>query len=182
MGTGGPANRRSDRSRPRRVRENRLGRAGARPLCVDGGPAPRARRRRSRAHPRGAVRPRNGPQSEHRAAGLAEDLRSASRRLQPRQRLEPSGRSRAGEDAAAGTPGLHRGVKAAGRARTRAEPARPDPRLSGAARRAGRGADPPRRGLRTRGGRPRSAAPRHGLPDRPRSGHRQAVAAERSAV
>ena len=48
--------------------------------------------------------------------------------------------------------------------------------------RARRGAEPRRRGLRPGGSRPRSAAPGQGLPDRPRSGQRKAVAAERSAV
>ena len=51
------------------------------PLLVDGGAAPRARRRRPRACPRRTVRPGDGPQPEHRAARLAEDLRPAARRL-----------------------------------------------------------------------------------------------------
>ena len=42
----------------------------------------------------------------------------------------------AGKGAAAGPLGLHRGIEAAGRARTRSRPARPDPRLPAAARRA----------------------------------------------
>ena len=81
-----------------------------------------------------------------------------------------------------GPPGLHRGVEAAGGPRARSRPARVDPRLPGAARRARRGAEPRRRGLRPGGSRLRSAAPRQGLRHRPRSGQRKAVAAERSAV
>ena len=41
-----------------------------------------------------------GKSLKHRAARLAEDLRPAARRLQPRERLEPAGRPGAGEDAA----------------------------------------------------------------------------------
>ena len=81
-----------------------------------------------------------------------------------------------------GHPGLHRGIEAAGRARARSRPAQTDPRLPGAARRARRGAEPRRRGLRPGGSRPRSAPPRQGLSDRPRSGQRKAVAAEGRAV
>ena len=182
VGAGRPADRRADRSRARRVREDGVGGTGAGPLRVDGGPAPRARRRCPLARPRRAVRPGDGSQPEHRAARLAEDLRPAARRLQPRERLEPPGRPGAGQSAAAGPSRLHRGVEAAGRPRARRRPARVDPRLPGAARRAGRGAEPRRRGLRPGGRRPRSAAPGQELRHRPRSGQRKAVAAERSAV
>ena len=58
-----------------------------------------------RAHPRRTVRPGDGPQPEHRAARLAEDLRSVARRLQPRARLEPTGRPGARKGTAAGPPG-----------------------------------------------------------------------------
>ena len=182
MSAGRPADRRADRSRPRRVREDGVGGTGAGPLRVDGGPAPRAGGRRPRAHPRRTVRPGDGPQPEHRAARLAKDLRPAARRLQSRTRLEPPGRPRASQGAAAGPLGLHRGIQAEGRARTRSRPSQTDPRLPGAARRARRGAEPRRRGLRPGGGRPRSAAPGQGLPDRPRSGQRKAMAAEGRAV
>ena len=131
---------------------------------------------------RRAVRPGDGPQPEHRATRLAEDLRPPARRLQPRARLEPPGRPGAGQGAAAGPSRLHRGVEAAGRARARSRPARVDPRLPGAARRARRGAKPRRRGLRIGGSRLRGAAPRQELRHRPRSGQRKTVAAERSAV
>ena len=57
----------------------------------------------------------DGPEPEHRAARLAEDLRPAARRLQPRARLEPAGRPGAGEGAAAGPSRLHRGDEAADR-------------------------------------------------------------------
>ena len=70
-----------------------------------------------------AVRPGDGPQPEHRATRLAEDLRSAARRLQPRARLEPPGRPGVGQGAAAGPSRLHRGVEAAGRSRARSRPA-----------------------------------------------------------
>ncbi len=182
VGAGGPADRGADRGRPRRVREDGVGGAGAGPLRVDGSPAPRARRRRPRAHPRRAVRPGDGPQPEHRATRLATDLRPVARRVQPRARLEPSRRPGAGQGAAAGPPRLHRGGEAAGRARTRGRPARTDPRLPGAARRTRCGAEPRRRGLRPGGRGPRRAAPGQGLHHRPRSGQRKAVAAERSAV
>ena len=115
-------------------------------------------------------------------ARLAEDLRPATRCLQPRARLEPAGRPGAGQGAAAGPSRLHRGVEAAGRPRARSRPARVDPRLPGAARRARRGAEPRRRGLRPGGSRPRRAAPGQELRHRPRSRQRKAVAAERSAV
>ncbi len=182
VGAGGPAHRRTDRSRPRRVREDGVGGTGAGPLLVDGGSAPRARRRRPRPHSGRAVRPTDGPQLEHRAPRLGEDLRPASRRLQPRARLEPTGRSEAGEGAAAGPRGLHRGVEAAGRARTRGGPAHADPRLPRAARRARRGQGPSRRGLRAGGRWPRRDPPRQGLHHRPRSRQREAVAAERRTV
>ena len=182
VGAGGPAYRRTDRSRPRRVREDGVGGTGARPLLVDGGPAPRAWRRRPRAHPRRAVRPTDGPQLEHRAPRLGEDLRSASRRLQPRARLEPTGRPGAGQGAATGPRGLHRGVKAAGRARTRGGSAHADPRLPRAARRARRGQGPSRGGLRAGGRWPRRDSPRQGLHHSPRSRQREAVAAARRTV
>ena len=101
-----------------------MGGTGAGPLRMDGGPAPRARGRRPRARPRRAVRPGDGPQPDHRAARLAERLRSAARRLQPRARLEPPGRPGAREGAAAGPPCLHRGIETAGRAGARGRPAR----------------------------------------------------------
>ena len=87
-----------------------------------------------------------------------------------------------GQGAAAGPSRLHRGGEAARRARARSRPARVDPRLPGAARRARRGAEPRRRGLRPGGSRLRGAAPRQELRHRPRSGQRKALAAERSAV
>ncbi len=182
VGTGGPAHRRTDRSRPRRVREDGVGGTGARPLLVDGGPAPRDRRRRPRAHPRSAVRPPDGPQLEHRAPRLGEDLRPASRRLQPRARLEPPGRPGAREGAPTGPRGLHRGVETAGRARTRSGSAHSDPRLPRAARRARRGQGPSRSGLRAGGRWPRRDPPREGLHHRPRSRQREAVAAEGRTV
>ena len=154
VGAGRPTDRGTDRSRPRRVREDGVGGIRAGPLLVGGGPAPRARERRPRARPRRAVRPGDGPQPEHRAARLAEDLRPAARRLQPRARLEPPGRPGAGQGAAAGPPGLHRGGEVAGRPRARSRPARIDPRLPGAARRARRGPKPCRRRLHPGGSRP----------------------------
>ena len=182
VGAGGPAYRRTDRSRPRRVREDGLGRTGAGPLRVDGGAAPRDRGWRPRAHPRRAVRPPDGPKPEHRAARLGEDLCPAARRLQPRTRLESPGRSGAGQGAAAGPRGLHRGVEAAGRARTRGGSAHAHPRLPRAARRARRGQGPSRRGLRAGGRGPRRDPPGQGLHHRARSGQRKAVAAKRSTV
>ena len=182
MGAGGPPVRGADRGRPRRVREDGVGGAGPGPLRLDRGPAPGARRRGPRAHPRGALRPGNRPQREHRSPRLGEDLRHAARRLQPPARLEPSRRPGAGQGAAAGPPRLHRGGKAAGRYRSGTRPARVDPRLPPAAGRARRGAEPRRRGRRAGGSRLRGAPPGQGLPDRARSGQRDAVAAERSAV
>ena len=169
MGAGGPAHRRTDRSRPRRVREDGVGGTGAGPLLVDGGPAPRTRRRRPCTRSGRAVRPTDGPQPEHRAPRLAADLRSTARRVQPRARLEPTGRPGAGESAATGPCCLHRGVKAAGRARTRGGSAHADPRLPRAARRARRGQGPRRRGLCAGGRWPRRDPPRQGLRHRPRS-------------
>ena len=182
MGTRGPTDRRADRSGPRRVREDGVGGAGAGPLHVDGGPPPRARGRRSRAHSRRAMRPPDGPEPEHRSPRLGADLRPAARRLQPRARLEPPGRSGARQGAAAGPHGLHRGIEAAGRARTRGGPAHADSRLPRAASRARRGQGPRRRGLRVGGCGPRRDPPRQGLHHRPRSRQREAVAAEGRTV
>ena len=182
VGAGGPAYRRTDRSRPRRVREDGLGGTGAGSLLVDGGSAPRARRRRPRPHSGRAVRPPDGPQPQHRAPRLGEDLRPAARRLQPRARLEPPGRPGAREGAAAGPRRLHRGVEAQGRARTRDGPPHADPRLPRTTCRARRGQGSSRGGLRARGRWPRCDSPRQGLRHRPRSGQRKAVAAERRTV
>ena len=91
LGTGRHSDRRADRSRTRRVREDGVGGARAGPLRLVGRGAPRARRRRSRACPRRAMRPGDRPEPQHRAAGLAEDVRPAARRLQRRTRLEPAG-------------------------------------------------------------------------------------------
>ena len=78
--------------------------------------------------------------------------------------------------------GLHRGVEAAGRTRTRGGPAHTDPRLPGAARRARRGKGPRRRGLRSGGRGAGGAAPGQGLHHRPRSRQRETVAAEGRTV
>ena len=152
------------------------------PLRLDGGPAPRARRRGPRARPRRPLRPGDRPQPEHRPAGLAEDLRPAARRLQPPARLEPPGRSGARPGAPARPSRLPGGGEAADRPQARSRPARTDPRLPPAAGRTRRGAEPRRRGRRPGGGRLRGAPPGQGLRDRPRSRQRDAVAAERSAV
>ena len=77
------------------------------------------RRRRPRARPHGPVRPGVAQEPEHRAARLAEDLRPAARRLQPRARLEPAGPSGAGQHATARPSRLHRGGEAAGPAWSR---------------------------------------------------------------
>ena len=124
----------------------------------------------------------NGQEPQHRAARLAEDLRPATRRLQPRARLEPAGRPGAGQGPAAGPPRLHRGGDAADRPGARSRPAGVDPGLPDAARRARRRAEPRRRDRRPGGRRPRSAAPGQPLRDRPESGRRQAVEAEGSVV
>jgi len=182
VGAGGPTHRRTDRSGARRVREDGVGGAGAGPLLVDGGAAPRDRGRRPRAHSGRAVRPTDRSQPQHRAPRLATDLRSAARRLQPRARLEPPGRPEAGQGAAAGPRGLHRGVEAQGRARTRGGPAHADPRLPRAARRARRGKGPSRRGFRAGRRGPRRDPPGEGLHHRPRSRQREAVAAEGRTV
>ena len=182
VGAGGPADRRADQRGSRRVREDGVGGTRTGPLLVDGGLAPRARRRGPCAHPHGTVRPGDGQEPEHRAARLAEDLRPAARRLQPRARLEPAGRPGAGKDAATRPSRLHRGGEATGRPGGGGRPARGDPGLPGAARRARRRAQPRRcrRHSRRRG--TRSAAPGQRLRDRARPGEREAVAAEGSAV
>ena len=159
-----------------------LGRARARPLRVDGGRAPRARRRRARARPRRPLRPSDGQEPEHRAAGLAEDLLPAARRLQPRARLEPARRPGPRQGAAARTPRLHRRRKPAGGSGGRGRPARAHPRLPGAARRARRRPQPHRRRRRAEGCGTRRAARGRALRDRPRPGDREAVAAEGSVV
>ena len=83
-----------------------------------------------------------GAEPQHRAAGLAEDIRPAARRRQRRTRLEPTGRPGAGAGAATRAPRLRRGGAAAGRAPDRARPPRPDPRLPASACRARHGAEP----------------------------------------
>ena len=80
---------------------------------------------------------------------------------------------------------LHRergGGAAAGGPPARILTPRPDPGLPAPTRRERHGAEPVRCRRRPAGGGPRSAAPRQGLSDRPRSGQRTAVAAERRAV
>ena len=71
--------------------------------------------RRSRACCRGAVRPGDGQEPEHRAARLGADVWPAGGSLQRRARLEPAGRSGACAGAATWTSRLHRGGGAAGR-------------------------------------------------------------------
>ena len=182
MGAGGPADRRADRGRPRRVREDGLGGIGAGPLRLDGGPAPRARHRGARARPHRTLRPGDRPQPEHRAARVAEDVRRPPRRLQPPARLGPPRRPGASPGAPARPSRLLRRGEAAGRPRARSRPAGVDPRLPPAAGGARHGEDPRRRGRRFGGSRLRGAPPGQGLPDRPRSGQRKAVAAERSTL
>ena len=86
--------RRPGRGRAFRGRVRGAGLGGARPgpLRLVGGRAPRPRGRCARAHPGGALRPRERAEPEHRPAEVAEDVRPAPRRLQLRARLEPSGR------------------------------------------------------------------------------------------
>ena len=182
MGAGGPAHRRADRGRPRRVREDGLGGPGAGPLRLDGGSAPRARHRGSRACSRCPLRSGDRPEPQHRAARVAEDLRPIARRLQPPARLGSPRRPGTRPGAPARPPRLPGGGEAAGRPRARSRPTRTDPRLPAAAGRTRRGAEPRRRGRLPEGGRLRGAPPGQGLPDRSRSGQRDAVAAERSAV
>ena len=106
-----------------------------------------------------AVRPGDGQEPQHRAAGLAADLRPPGRGPEPRPRLEPPGRPGARPGAAAGAPRLPRGGGAAGGDRARGRPARGDPGLPAAARRARHGAGPGGRRRRpTRGGLRRAAA------------------------
>ncbi len=125
-----------------------------RPLLVDGGAAPRAGRRRSCARADRPLRPGDGQEPEHRAPRLAEDLRPAARRVQPRARLEPAGRPGAGEGAAARPSRLHRGGEPADRPGARSRPAGVNPGLPDTARRARRRAEPRRRRHRPRGSPP----------------------------
>ena len=182
LGTGRPTHRRANRGGPGRLREDRLGGTGLRPLRMDGGAAPRARRRRSRPRPRGAMRPGDRAEPQHRPSGMAEDVRSAPRRLQPRTRLEPSGRSGAGQGGAARPPRVHRGGAAAGRAPARILPPRPDPGLPAPACRARNGAESPRGRRRPGGGGSRCAAPGQGLHHGAGPRQRGPVAAERRTV
>ena len=77
---------------------------------------------------------------------------------------------------------LSRRGEAAGRPRGRGRPARVDPGLPGAARRARRRPQPRRRRRGADGSGPRRAAAGQGLRDRPRPGDREAVAVEGSVV
>ncbi len=124
----------------------------------------------------------SGDPPQHRASGMAEDVRSVARRLQPRARLEPSRRSGAGQGGAARAPRVHRGGAAAGRAPARILPPRPDPGLPAPACRARNGAESPRSRRRTAGGGPRSAAPGQGLHHGAGPRQRGPVAAERRTV
>ena len=182
LGPGGPTHRRADRGGPGRLREDGLGGTGARPIRLGRRAAPRARRRRSRPRPRRAVRPGDGPQPQHRAAGLGEDLRAAQGRLQPRTRLGSPGRPGSGQSAAARAPRLCRGGAVEGRPPARSLPPRPDPGLPASEGRARHGAESCRCRLRTAGGGPRSAAPGQGLPHRAGPRDRGPVAAERRTV
>ena len=122
-----------------------------------------------------------GAEPEHRAAGLAEDVRRAAGRAEPRARLEPAGRPGAGPGAAAGPlQGLHRRGATAGRPRGRAGRAAADRGVPRAARRGGRGAQPRRRRGSAGGGGPRGTAAGAGLCHGAGPGERAAVAAERS--
>ena len=143
--------------------------------------APRAGRRGACPRPGRALRPRDGQEPEHRAAGLAEGLRPAARRAQPRARLEPPGRSGERAGAAAGAlQGLHRRGAAAGRTRGRAGLAPAARGLPRAARRGRRDPQPRGPGGGAGGGRPRGAAAGPGLRHGAGSAERAAVAAERS--
>ena len=182
MGAGGRTDRRTDRRGSGRLRGDGLVGTGVRPLRMGGRAAPRARRRRSRPRPRGALRSRDRPEPQHRPSGLGEDVRPAPGRRQHRTRLEPTGRSGAGQSGAARPPRLRRGGAAAGRPPARNLPPGPDPGLPAPARRARNGAESPRNRRRPAGGGPRSAAPRQGLPHRAGPRDRRPVAAERRTV
>ena len=182
MGAGGPTDRRTDRRGSGRLREDGLGGTGVRPLRMDGRAAPRARRRRSRPRPGGAVRPGDRTEPQHRPSGMGEDVRPAPGRLQRRTRLGSPGRSGAGAGAATRSPRLHRGDTATGGPPARILTPRPDPGLPATACRARHGAEPCRCRRRAPRGGPRSAAPRQGLHHRAGPGDRGPVAAERRAV
>ena len=182
VGAGGRTDRRTDRRGSGRLRGDGLGGAGVRPLRMGGRAPPRARRRRSRPRLGGALRPGERPEPQHRPSGLGEDVRPAPGRLQRRTRLGSSRRPGAGQGAATRAPRLHRGGAAAGGPPARILPPRPYPGLPAPTRRERHGAEPVRCHRRPAGGGPRSAAPGQGLSDRPRSGQRTAVAAERRAV
>jgi len=159
-----------------------LGGARARPLRMGGGDAPRARRRRACACLDRAMRSEDRPEPQHRPSGVAEDVRSVARRLQPRTRLEPAGRSGAGQGGAARPPRLRRGGAAAGRAAARSLPPRSDPGLPASARRARNGTGSPRGRRRPAGGGSRSAAPRPGPHHGAGPGERGSVAPESTTV
>ena len=182
MGAGRPSHRQTDRARPRRLREDGLGGAGARPLRMGGGATPGRGRRCPRPCPRGAVRPGDRPEPQHCPSGLAADVRSAPGRLQPRARLGPPRRPGQGQSAAARTPRLHRGGAVADGAPARSVPPRPDPGLPDPARRARHGERPGRCRRRAAGGGPRSTTPRNELSDRDGPRDRETLAAERRTV
>ena len=153
VGAGRPADRRADRSGPRRVRKTAW--AGLEPDRY-AWTAVLHRERGGGVHVHilaARCDLETGRSLNIAPARLAEDLRPAARRLQPPARLEPPGRPGARQGAAAGPSRLPGGVEAAGRPRARSRPARVDPRLPAAARRARRGAEPRRRGRRPGGGR-----------------------------
>ena len=102
MGTGGQPDGRANSGSAPGVREDRLGRAGAGPVRLERRPAPGRERRRPRPCVRGAGRSGDGQEPEHRAAGVGKDLRDPPRLAELQARLEPPGRSGAGESPAAG--------------------------------------------------------------------------------
>ena len=182
MGAGGRTDRRTDRRGCGRLRGDGLGGTGVRPLRMDCRAAPRARRRRSRPRPRGAVRPGDRAEPQHRPSGVGEDVRPAPGRLQRRTRLGSSRRPGEGQGAATRTPRLHRGDAAAGGPPARILAPRPDPGLPAPARRARDRAESPRGRRCAAGGGAGGAAPRHGLHHRPGPGDGGPVAAERRTV
>ena len=181
MGTGRPTDGQTDRAGAGRVRAAGVGGAGARALRLDGGTAPRGGRRGARARAGGALRPGDGQEPEHRAAGLAEDVRLAARLAERRARVESSGRPAASAGSTAGAvPGLRGQGGAADGAGGGAGPAPADHGVPAAGRGGGcdRGPGGGDRGPQGAGlGDPAAGA---GLRDGAGSGERAEVEAERS--
>ena len=178
MGAGRRADGRADRAGAGRVREDGLGGAGGGPLRMVRGAAPRAGGWRARACADGVLRPGDGAEPEHRAAGLAAHLRPAARLAERGARVGAAGRSGAAAHAAAGVEGTPGGGASAGGPAGGPGAAGADREAPGGAGGGRGGAQPGGSGGSPAGSRSGGAPAGQELPHGARPGERAEVAAE----